>query len=78
MSAGREPGQPTGSALGLPAVAAYLTSARDGAALTKRASRLGVALAGMAQELVAARREIAVLRRENSALRSKLEAAGAS
>ncbi len=78
MSADWEPDQPTGTALGLPVVAAYLTGARDEAALVARASRLGVALAGMAQELVAARREIAVLRRENSALRSKLEAAGAS
>jgi hypothetical protein len=35
-----------------------------------RASRLGVALNGMALELAAARREIVLLKRENAALRS--------
>jgi len=33
------------------------------------AARVGVALAGLGQELGAARREIAVLKRENTALR---------
>jgi len=38
-----------------------------------RAARLGVALAGLAQELAAARREIAMLKRENMALRARLD-----
>ncbi len=78
MSADRKPDQPSNTVLDLPAVAAHLTGARDDAVLIKRASRLGVALAGMAQDLATARHEVAVLRRENSALRSKLNAAGAS
>jgi hypothetical protein len=38
-----------------------------------RAERLGAALAGLAQELAVARREIAMLKRENMALRSRLD-----
>jgi signal transduction histidine kinase len=37
-----------------------------------RAGRLGTALAGMAHELAASRREIAVLQRENATLRARL------
>lgn len=74
MSADREPGQPTGSALGLSAVAAYLAGARDEGALIKRGSRSPECLGSSWLHC----REIAVLRREESALSSKLEAAGAS
>jgi hypothetical protein len=38
-----------------------------------RAWRLGTALSAMAHDLAGARREIAVLRRENSALRARLD-----
>ena len=41
--------------------------------LETRASRLGVALSGMAQELAAAHRQLARLRRENAALRAEVE-----
>ena len=41
--------------------------------LATRASRLGVALSGMAHELAAAHRQIAKLRRENAALRAEVE-----
>ena len=37
-----------------------------------RAARLGVALAGLAQQLAGARREASLLKRENAALRSRL------
>jgi hypothetical protein len=43
-----------------------------------RESRLGVALAGLAQELAAARREIASLKLENAALRSELDVGAAA
>jgi hypothetical protein len=39
-----------------------------------RESRLGGALSGLAQELAAARREITVLKRENAALGTRLDA----
>lgn len=45
--------------------------AEDDSPSVARAARLGVALAGFADELAAARREIVVLKRENTALRSK-------
>jgi len=54
---------------GLSLVAAQL-AVHDGPG-PGRESRLGVALARMAQELAAARREITALKRENAALRSK-------
>jgi hypothetical protein len=46
-------------------------AAQDGSVPAGRAARLGVALAGLAQELAAARRDIAVLKRENAALRGR-------
>ena len=49
-----------------------LAAAEDDAGPEARAARLGVVLAGLAQELAAARREAAVLERENAALRSRL------
>ena len=55
-----------------PGVAARLAAAEDDAGPEARAARLGVALAGLAQELAAARREAALLKRENAALRSRL------
>jgi transposase-like protein len=57
-------------------VAAQLAVARDQAASGARSSRLGEAVAGQAQDLAAARREITVLKRDNAALRSQLELAG--
>jgi hypothetical protein len=39
---------------------------------SERAERLGSALTGLAQELAAARRQIAMLKRENAALRAQL------
>jgi hypothetical protein len=54
------------------AVAAEL-AAREGPAPLGHRARLGLALAGLTQELAAARREIAVLKRENKALRSRLD-----
>jgi hypothetical protein len=57
---------------GVSVVAARL-AAEDHSAPVGRAGRLGAALAGLAQELAAARREIAVLKRENMALRSRLD-----
>ena len=56
-------------------VAAQLAAVRD-RPLVRRESRLGTALAGLAQELAVGRREIAALKRENAALRSKLGGAG--
>ena len=61
----------------LPAMVARAAATRDPPALVGREVRLGVALAGLAQDLPAARREIAVLKRENAALRSQLELGGA-
>lgn len=58
---------------GLAAVASRLAAQDDPVPVGGRAGRLGVALAGLAQELAAARREIAVLKRENVALRSGLD-----
>jgi signal transduction histidine kinase len=43
---------------------------------TGRAGRLGTALAGLAHELAAARREVAVLNRENATLRARLDGGG--
>lgn len=40
----------------------------------RRGVRLGAVLAGLARDLAAARREIAVLKRENVALRERLDA----
>ena len=57
-------------------VAAQLATVGDRPVSASRESRLGVALAGLAQELAAARREIVVLRRENAALRSTLDVGG--
>ena len=51
--------------------AARLLSPRD----DLRARRLGTALSGMAQDLASARREIAMLRRENETLRMRLDGA---
>jgi hypothetical protein len=53
-------------------VAARL-AADDDPVPSGRAGRLGVALAGLAQELAAARREIAMLKRENMSLRARLD-----
>ena len=55
------------------AVADYLAAAND-ATLNGRASPLDVALAGLAEELAAARCEIVALERENTELRSRLTA----
>lgn len=41
--------------------------------LSGRAARLGAALTDLAQELAGARREIAMLKRENVALRARLD-----
>jgi hypothetical protein len=61
---------------GLSAVAAQIAATRDQPAPAGRESRLGEALAGLAQDLALARREIAVLKRENAALRSRLDVGG--
>lgn len=58
---------------GLSAVAARL-AADDDPVPVGRAARLSAALVGLAQELAAARREIAVLKRETIALRARLDA----
>lgn len=55
-----------------PGMRGLLEAAEDGGGPGARAARLGVALAGLAQELAAARREVALLERENAALRSRL------
>jgi hypothetical protein len=60
----------------LAAVVAQLAATRDQPAPVGRESRLGDALAGLAQELAVARREIAALKRENAALRSQLDLGG--
>lgn len=60
-----------------PGVAAQPAAAEDDAAPGPRAARLGVALAGVAQELAGARPEAALLERENAALRSRLMVGGA-
>ena len=60
----------------LPAVVAQLAATRDEPEPVGRESRLGDALAGLVQDLAVARREIAVLKRENAALRSQLELGG--
>jgi hypothetical protein len=60
----------------LPAVVAQLAATRDEPAPVGRESRLGDALAGLVQDLAVARREIAVLKRENAALRSQLDLVG--
>jgi hypothetical protein len=62
----------------LSVVAAQLAAVGDRPLSASRDSRLGVALAGLAQELAVARREIAALKRENAALRSKLDVGGAA
>jgi hypothetical protein len=62
----------TASGSQLSIVAAQL-AAQDDKVPVGRAARLGVAAAGLARELAASRREIAVLKRENTALRSRLE-----
>lgn len=54
-------------------VAEELGAERDGATPSGPRSRLGVALVGLAQDLAAARREVAVLKRENAALRARLD-----
>jgi hypothetical protein len=51
----------------------HLAGAGRDAAWIKRASRIDVVLARLARELAAARREVGVLKRENAALRTKLE-----
>jgi hypothetical protein len=51
-------------------------SALVGSRDDQRAWRLGTALSGMANDLASARREIAMLRRENQALRASLDHAG--
>jgi hypothetical protein len=56
---------------------AQLAATRDQPAPLGRESRLGDALAGLAQDLAVARRQIAVLKRENAALRSRLHVVGA-
>jgi hypothetical protein len=63
---------------GLSRVAAQLAGVRNDPVPMGRAARLAAALTGMAQDLAAARREIAVLKRENTALRSRLEGGGAT
>jgi hypothetical protein len=50
----------------------------DDRASVRRASRLGVALAALAQELASARRELRALERENAALRSRLDGGSAT
>jgi len=57
-------------------VVAQLAATRDEPEPVGRESRLGDALAGLVQDLAVARREIAVLKRENAALRSQLELGG--
>jgi hypothetical protein len=54
-------------------VIAARLEADDDAVPLVGAARLGAALAGLAQELAAARRDIAVLKRENLALRARLD-----
>jgi len=69
--------RPPGEGSGRPnpsMVATYLAGGTANGALERRASRLGAALAGLAQELATAHREIAVLKRENTDLRSRLNA----
>lgn len=68
---GRYPGGGDGRPR-LSTVVAYLAGGTDDGPREGRASRFGVALAGLAQELGAARREIVVLERENAELRSAL------
>ena len=53
-----------------------MAATRDQPAPIERESRLGEALAGLAQDLAATRRQIAVLKRENAALRSRLNVEG--
>jgi hypothetical protein len=60
----------------LSVVAAQLVAVGDPPVSASRESRLGVALAGLAQELAAARREITALKRENAALRSRFDVGG--
>ena len=55
---------------------AQLAATRDQPAPVERESRLADALAGLAQDLAVARRQIAVLKRENAALRSRLNVEG--
>jgi hypothetical protein len=55
---------------------AQLAATRDQPAPLGRESRLGDALAGLAQDLAVARRQIAVLKRANAALRSRLHRRG--
>jgi hypothetical protein len=62
----------------LSVVAAQLAAVHERPMSASRDSRLGVALAGLAQELAAARREIVALKRENAELRSRLDARGAA
>ena len=61
---------------GLSAVVAQIAATRDQPAPVERESRLGEALAGLAQDLAVAHRQIAVLKRENAALRSRLNVEG--
>jgi hypothetical protein len=60
----------------LSVVAVQLATVRDRPVSASRESRMGVALAGLAHRLAAARRGIVALKRENAALRSKLEVGG--
>ena len=55
---------------------AQLAATRDQPAPVGRELRLGDALAGLVQDPAVARREIAVLKRENAALRSQLDLVG--
>jgi hypothetical protein len=64
--------QGNGAGLGVSIIAARL-AAQDDLVPVSRGARLGVALAGLTQELAAARREIAALKRENTALASRLD-----
>jgi hypothetical protein len=54
-------------------VSVQFAGATDEVVSVGRASRLSVALAGLAQELASARREIRALKGENAALRAKLD-----
>lgn len=59
------------------AVVAQVAATRDEPAPVGPESRLGDALTGLARDLAVARREIAMLKRENAALRSRLDLGGA-
>jgi hypothetical protein len=62
----------------LSVIAAQLAAVSERSLPAGRESRLGVAVVGLAQELGAARCELAALKRENAALRSGLDAGGSA